>query len=278
MGSFILFIHFILFSLAVLAQTNFETDRFKRTTHTVLSSITESIEWYDLPITGIMLSRNMYKLDYDARLRISTSHAEQHLQEQIGATGRNSFGSIDKNTFPMAIIYARLAYALGSDLIFNEPVTKNEYKSILLFSKSLIYTYTVTELIKDWTYRDRPDKSDHRSFFSGHSSTAFVTASYLYREFDTFFNEWDVTANDYALRTLFKTSAFSALYGYAGYVAASRMRDNKHYFSDVLVGAAVGTLIGNLVYENYFSEPRSSCNVGLNLINNTPSVFLNFSF
>lgn len=275
---YILFTHFFVFSFVVFAQTSIETDRFRRTTQSVLTSLTESIEWYDLPITGIMMSRDLYKLDYDDRLIVSTSHLEEYIQNQIGHTGRTSFGSIDKNTLPMAIIYTRLAYALGSDLILNDPVSKDEYKNILLFGKSLMYTYTITELIKDWTYRDRPDGSDYRSFFSGHTSTAFVTASYLYREFDTFFNNWEFTANNKELKTLFKASAFSALYGYAGYVATSRMKDNKHYLSDVLIGAAVGTLIGNLVYGNYFQQPQSNCNVGLNLINDAPSVYLNFSF
>lgn len=278
MALYIISIQLFIYTSILIAQVSSDSDRFKRTTHSVLSSITETIEWYDLPIMGVMLSRDLYKLDYDDRLKVSTSHLENYIQQQIGRTGRTSFGSIDKNTLPMTIIYVRLAHALGSDLIFNEPVNTNEYKSILLFSKSLVYTYTVTELIKDWTYRDRPDKSDYRSFFSGHTSTAFVTAAFLYREFDSFFNKWEVTSKNPELRTILKSSAFSMLYGYAGYVAFSRMKDNKHYLSDVLIGAAVGTVIGNFVYGNYFQEPESSCNVGLNLINQTPSIYLNFRF
>lgn len=278
MGIFFLYAQFIALSAVLLAQTNFNSERFIRTSNSILTSINESIEWYDLPITAVMLSRDLYRLDYDDRLVVSPSNFEKHLQQQIGKSGRISFGSIDKNTFPLAVIYTRLGYALASDLIFNEPVSKDEYKSILLFGKSLVYTYTITELIKDWTYRDRPDGSDYRSFFSGHSSTAFVTASYLYREIDNFFDKWDVTADDKNLRTIMKISAFSAMYGYAGYVAGSRMTDNKHYLSDVIMGAAVGTLIGNLVYNNYFSQPESSYNVGVNIINDAPSVYFNMKF
>lgn len=278
MGIFFLLTQFIVLSAVLLAQTNIHSDRLIRTSNSILTSINESIEWYDLPVMGIMFSRDLYRLDYDDRLNISASGFEKQLQQQIGKTGRVSFGSIDKNTFPLALIYTRVGYALASDLIFNNPVSKDEYKSILLFGKSLIYTYTVTELIKDWTYRDRPDGSDYRSFFSGHSSTAFVTASYLYREIDDFFDKWDVTADNKNLRTIMKISAFSAMYGYAGYVAGSRMADNKHYLSDVIMGAAVGTLIGNLVYSNYFSQPESGYNVGINIINDAPSVYFNMQF
>ena len=36
-------------------------------------------------------------------------------------------------------------------------------------------------------------------------------------------------------------------YGLASYVAASRLHDNVHYLSDVVFGAAVGTIAGRTV-------------------------------
>jgi membrane-associated phospholipid phosphatase len=36
-------------------------------------------------------------------------------------------------------------------------------------------------------------------------------------------------------------------YGIASYVAASRLHDNRHYLSDVVFGAAVGTIAGRTV-------------------------------
>jgi membrane-associated phospholipid phosphatase len=144
---------------------------------------------------------------------------------------------------------------------------------ILLFS--LIYTYTLTEFAKNWVHRERPDGSDDKSFFSGHSSTTFTAASFLYREANDFFDTWKGTSNNTTLRTSLKIASFTALYGWAGYVAYSRMRDNKHYVSDVVVGAAVGTLIGNLVYNGYFSNELSVLNnVSLCIVNDVPTVSL----
>jgi membrane-associated phospholipid phosphatase len=48
--------------------------------------------------------------------------------------------------------------------------------------------------------------------------------------------------------TGWKRVSFGALYGWAGYVGFSRIHDKKHYLSDVIVGAASGTLISYLVY------------------------------
>jgi hypothetical protein len=40
------------------------------------------------------------------------------------------------------------------------------------------------------------------------------------------------------------------LYGWAGYVGYSRIKDKKHYLSDVLVGAAAGSLISYFIYDS----------------------------
>jgi PAP2 superfamily protein len=39
-------------------------------------------------------------------------------------------------------------------------------------------------------------------------------------------------------------------YGIASYVAASRLHDNVHYLSDVVFGAAVGSIAGRTVTEH----------------------------
>ena len=136
-----------------------------------------------------------------------------------------------------------------------------------MFKKSLLYTYTLTEYIKNFVYRERPDKSDSRSFFNGHTSTAFAASTFLYRELNDFYDKWEVTRTDKSLRTTFKTATFGALYGWAGFVGYSRIRDGKHYLSDVLTGALVGTAVSYIVYELYNNKEKSIPNFNLSVVN-----------
>lgn len=80
----------------------------------------------------------------------------------------------------------------------------------------------------------RPDGSDEHSFPSGHSSTAFASAEFLRQEYR------DV----------------SPWYGYAGYTVAAatgvlRLRNNKHWFGDVVAGAGFGILSTKAAYLLY---------------------------
>ena len=85
----------------------------------------------------------------------------------------------------------------------------------------------LTEIIKYSVRRERPDHSDNLSFSSGHAATTFATATVIERHLG-----WKLTGVGYAIAT---------------YVATSRLHDNVHYLSDVVFGAAVGTISGRTV-------------------------------
>jgi len=90
----------------------------------------------------------------------------------------------------------------------------------------------LTQGLKFAIGRTRPDGGPH-SFPSGHTSAAFATATVLQHDFG-----WTVGIPSYLI---------------AGYVGASRAAENKHYASDVVVGAAVGFVSARAV-----TRPRSS--------------------
>lgn len=75
--------------------------------------------------------------------------------------------------------------------------------------------------------RQRPDASNNASFPSGHTASAFATASVLQSHYG-----WKAGVPAYA---------------FGAYVAAARMSANKHNLSDVLVGAAIGMASGRTV-------------------------------
>ena len=86
--------------------------------------------------------------------------------------------------------------------------------------RAQILSQTVVQAAKYAIGRDRPDGSNNHSLPSGHTATAFATAGVLQRHFG-----W---------------KAGIPAYAFAGYVGASRMAANRHYLSDVVLGAGVG--------------------------------------
>jgi hypothetical protein len=99
------------------------------------------------------------------------------------------------------------------------------------FGMDLLQAQIIGEIlfnpIKLATQRLRPDGSDHLSFPSGHATITFATATVIERHLG-----W--------------RKALLA-YGVATYVATSRLHDDKHWLSDVVFGAAVGTIAGRTV-------------------------------
>jgi hypothetical protein len=90
-----------------------------------------------------------------------------------------------------------------------------------------ILTEMLVEPLKFATDRERPDASNHRSFPSGHAAVTFAGATVLERHLG-----WRKSLLGYTI---------------ASYVAASRLHDNRHYLSDVVFGAAVGSIAGRTV-------------------------------
>jgi hypothetical protein len=93
--------------------------------------------------------------------------------------------------------------------------------------RAQLVSQIVVQGVKLATHRERPDGSNYHSFPSGHTASAFASASALNRHLG-----W---------------KAGVPAYGFATFVAMSRMSANKHHMSDVIMGAAVGLAAGRAV-------------------------------
>jgi hypothetical protein len=90
-----------------------------------------------------------------------------------------------------------------------------------------ILTEMMVEPLKFSVRRLRPDGSNRQSFPSGHAAITFATATVIERHLG-----WRKAVLGYVI---------------ASYVASSRLHDNVHYLSDVVFGAAVGSIAGRTV-------------------------------
>ena len=109
---------------------------------------------------------------------------------------------------------------------------KLEFSTLAMITNGIL-----TEGMKRGFGRKRPNGSCCKSFPSGHTSHSFTIA--------TIVNE------------LYGNQMGIAAYCLAVLVAASRINDNKHYLSDVLFGAGLGTAVGRgfaLAYQNRLSD------------------------
>lgn len=88
----------------------------------------------------------------------------------------------------------------------------------------------ITTALKVAVDRTRPNGSNH-AFPSGHTSAAFASAAVLQGHYG-----WKVGLPAYAV---------------AGFVGWTRVRDDVHWLSDVVFGAAVGTLAGHTVTKDH---------------------------
>jgi membrane-associated phospholipid phosphatase len=166
-------------------------------------------------------------------IALSQTGADNDIQEDVkGVLGNFAdIGNIGGSAFTLAGV-ALSTYAIGI-------ISKN--KSVVETGRALIeaeiITAVMTSIIKVSVGRERPDGSGNRissSFPSGHVSGSFALASTI----DSMYGHY----------------VGVPLYLFAGYVGFSRVSDNKHFLSDVIFGAALGTAIGRGVAKIHKNE------------------------
>lgn len=118
-------------------------------------------------------------------------------------------------------VYAISAVIAGGQYLFDRD---NSYHHM----RSLVAVTVVGGAMKFTFNRERPNRLDRFSLPSGHTYSAFATASSLQHTYG-----WKVGAIAYPI---------------AAIVGLSRITDDYHWLSDVTAGAVLGTLIGRITY------------------------------
>lgn len=136
--------------------------------------------------------------------------------------------------------YVPLGFTLiGGNLGFKY---KHNLKSRFIYSAISYATMGITvNALKKSIHETRPDNSGNNSFPSGHTAFSFTGAEVLHQELKD----------------------AHPILSYAGYPLATgvglyRMLNNKHYLSDVLIGASIGVLSAKLAYAIYHPKENNS--------------------
>ena len=155
------------------------------------------------------------------------------------------------------------AFAIGGALYLGGRLAHNERMADLGLhgSEAILVGLLATGAIKGTAGRARPyvdvnnphdfglfrgfrNGSDDSSFPSGHTLTGFAAASAVTAETHRWWphSTWYIAP---------------VMYGGATLIGLSRMYNNKHWASDVMMGAAIGTFAGRKVVQYHHSHPKN---------------------
>ena len=126
--------------------------------------------------------------------------------------------------------FASIPFIYGLDLVGVKAKTDIKNRTAILI-KAEAMMFVSTTLLKNETHVMRPDGSNDKSFPSGHTAQAFLGAVMIQREYGHKSIWYPVAA-----------------YTVATSVGVLRVLNNRHYTSDVLVGAGIGMLSAHIAY------------------------------
>jgi membrane-associated phospholipid phosphatase len=151
------------------------------------------------------------------------------VNKNIQTSVRNSFGTNFHTRVDDFIQLAPVAQIYAGKYFGFKPKNDFVHQTINIAVANAIMGTLVTAM-KHSFKEERPDGSNNLSYPSGHTATAFTNASLLFYEYKDA-NLWYASSG-----FLFATAT-----------GVLRIANNKHYASDVLTGAGIGTAVGLLV-------------------------------
>lgn len=164
------------------------------------------------------------------------------VQKNIVTNYPNFHSSIDDYSLYLPVA---ITYGIG---FFDNNYCKNDFtnRSILIV-KSFAIMSAITYPAKYIFAVERPDHSEFNSFPSGHTANAFMMATFMHEELKHKSVWYSVGA-----------------YTIASSVGIMRMLNNRHWNSDVLMGAAIGIASTKIAYLTHKFKWGKDSRIALN--------------
>lgn len=131
----------------------------------------------------------------------------------------------NKNKLSDIMMIMSPTYAFGMSMMIKD------YKGVAQLGESVFLAQMMSETIKLFELETRPNKSDKKSFPSGHAVGAFSGAMYVHKRYG-----WKYALVPYSM---------SLVAGWA------RTKVRAHYWHDVIGGAALSALVTWILVDNY---------------------------
>lgn len=160
---------------------------------------------------------------------LANGNGQESVKKEI-VEERNAYIQTFRTHIDNYLQFAPIALAYGLDAAGIRSKTDLANRSAILIKGELLMLGSVN-LLKNATHQLRPDGSGYNSFPSGHTAQAFAAATFLSEEY----------------KDRLPWMPYAA-YGMASSVGLMRMANNRHYVSDVLLGAGLGILSMKAAY------------------------------
>src|SRR5262249_34798610 len=171
---------------------------------------------------------------------------DNDIRDHVGMNGESStIGKVGSVLGSPAVVWPTVA-----GLLIGGHYSGNDRFHSLTYSlaQASVINDGLVQVLKATVRRTRPDGSDDRSFPSGHAATSFMAATVAQRYYG-----WKAGVIGYSAAT---------------FIAFSRSRENKHWASDLTVGATLGYLVGSSV------SRRTGISMRLGSVSFTPAADL----
>ncbi len=175
---------------------------------------------------GLFSKKNVLPLVIGGSSTAIVSVFDDDLKDHLGKhEGESStIGEVGSVIGGPAVVWPTVAGLLiGGHYSSNERFRVFSYN----LAQATVINESIVQGLKVAVGRTRPDESDNRSFPSGHAATSFMIATVVQRSYGT--------------------TAGIMGYSAATFIAFSRIRENKHWASDLAAGATVGYVVGSSV-------------------------------
>jgi len=179
--------------------------------------------------------------------RVAAASREPLTRAEIDQLDRDDIGGFDRS----ATENWSPAASSASDYLVTEPGSKRAGTVLTMYGETMLINVGLTGLLKQLVGRTRPyaynddptipagiksETSAVLSFPSGHTANAFTSAVFL----SSVFAELNPTSNA-------RGWVWGGSLTVASTVGYLRYRSGKHYPTDIIVGAALGALVGYVV-------------------------------
>lgn len=195
---------------------------FQDSALTVVNNNDYKLSYKNLILPTVFIGYGVLSMKINALKQLNISTKNEIIEDQFHTTTLDNY---------FQFVPAVLVYGLNAAGIKGK---HNFWDRSVIYATSQLISLGLVMPLKHIVKEERPDGSNHLSFPSGHTSIAFSSAQFMFREYkDTDF--WLSISG----------------YPFAIFTGVYRSINNKHWVGDIVAGAGFGILSTELVYWLY---------------------------